>query len=103
VDTSGELLPAFQTLTVLADGIDLGLDRAQTRELLDLAGQAARRGHIRLLGTVHDGPSPRAWTGCRWSSSAARRGCPLRVPHRALRRTRRALSPRCGRPGQRER
>jgi energy-coupling factor transporter ATP-binding protein EcfA2 len=55
VDTSGELLPAFQTLTVLADGIDLGLDRAQTRELLDLAGQAARRGHIRLLGTVHDG------------------------------------------------
>jgi hypothetical protein len=54
VDTSGELLPAFQALTVLADGLDLGLDRAQTRELLDLAGQAAERGHIRLLGTAHD-------------------------------------------------
>jgi hypothetical protein len=54
VDTSGELLPAFQALTVLADGLDLGLDRAQTRELLGLAGQAAERGHIRLLGTAHD-------------------------------------------------
>lgn len=54
VDTSGELLPASQVLTVLADGLDLGLDRAQSRELLGLAGQAAQRGHIRLLATVHD-------------------------------------------------
>jgi hypothetical protein len=54
VDTSGEVLPVFQVLTVLADGLDLGLDRAQTRELLALAGQAARRGHIQLLGTLQD-------------------------------------------------
>jgi energy-coupling factor transporter ATP-binding protein EcfA2 len=54
VDTSGEVLPVFQVLTVLADGLDLGLDRAQTRELLSLAGQAARRGHIQLLGTLQD-------------------------------------------------
>jgi energy-coupling factor transporter ATP-binding protein EcfA2 len=76
VDTSGELLPAFQTLTVLADGIDLGLDRAQTRELLDLAGQAARRGHIRLLGTVHDGTVAEGMDGV----SVVEFGRPARVP-----------------------
>jgi hypothetical protein len=54
VDTSTELLPAGQVLTVLADGLDLGLDRRQVRELLRLAGLAAARGHIRLLGTVLD-------------------------------------------------
>jgi hypothetical protein len=54
VDTSTELLPAGQVLTVLADGLDLGLDRRQARELLRLAGVAAARGHIRLLGTVQD-------------------------------------------------
>ncbi|SCE52953.1 hypothetical protein GA0115240_17614 [Streptomyces sp. DvalAA-14] len=54
VDTSTELLPAGQVLTVLADGLDLGLDRRQARELLRLAGLAAARGHIRLLGTVQD-------------------------------------------------
>jgi hypothetical protein len=50
----GEVPDADQVLTVLADGLDHGLDRAQTRELLDLAGQAAGRGHIRLVGTVQD-------------------------------------------------
>jgi hypothetical protein len=54
VDTSTELLPAGQVLTVVADGFDLGLDRRQARELLRLAGLAAARGHIRLLGTVQD-------------------------------------------------
>lgn len=54
VDTSTELLPASQVLTVLGDGFDHGLDRRQQRELLRLAGLAAGRGHIRLLGTVQD-------------------------------------------------
>ncbi|MBM9507322.1 AAA family ATPase [Actinacidiphila acididurans] len=54
VDTSTELLPAGQVLTVLGDGLDLGLDRRQLRELLRLAGLAAGRGHIRLLATVQD-------------------------------------------------
>lgn len=54
VDTSTELLPAGQVLTVVADGLDLGLDRRQARELLRLAGLAAAHGHIRLLGTVQD-------------------------------------------------
>jgi hypothetical protein len=54
VDTSTELLPAGQVLTVVADGLDLGMDRRQARELLRLAGLAASRGHIRLLATVQD-------------------------------------------------
>ncbi|SDO55873.1 AAA family ATPase [Actinacidiphila guanduensis] len=54
VDTSTELLPAGQVLTVVADGLDLGVDRRQARELLRLAGLAASRGHIRLLATVQD-------------------------------------------------
>jgi hypothetical protein len=54
VDTSTELLPAGQVLTVLGDGLDLGIDRRQLRELLRLAGLAAGRGHIRLLATVQD-------------------------------------------------
>jgi energy-coupling factor transporter ATP-binding protein EcfA2 len=54
VDTSSELLPAGQVLTVLADGLDHGLDAGQAREVLRLAGLAAGRGHIRLLGTVWD-------------------------------------------------
>ncbi len=54
VDTSTELLPAGQVLTVVADGLDLGLDRRQAREVLRLAGLAAARGHIRLLATVQD-------------------------------------------------
>ncbi|MFE2544068.1 AAA family ATPase [Actinacidiphila glaucinigra] len=54
VDTSGEVPDAVQVLTVLADGLDAGLDRAQSRQLLALAAQVAERGHIRLIGTVHD-------------------------------------------------
>jgi hypothetical protein len=76
VDTSAELLPAAQALTVLADGLDLGLDRAQTRELLGLAGQAAPRGHIRLLGTVHDASVADGMDGV----SVIEFGRPARVP-----------------------
>ncbi len=54
VDTSTEHLPAGQVLTVVADGLDVGVDRRQARELLRLAGLASARGHIRLLGTVQD-------------------------------------------------
>ncbi|WP_063836140.1 AAA family ATPase [Actinacidiphila yeochonensis] len=54
VDTSTELLPAGQVLTVVADGLDLGVDRRQAAELLRLARVAAARGHIRLLATVQD-------------------------------------------------
>ncbi|BBB00762.1 putative bldA-regulated nucleotide binding protein [Actinacidiphila reveromycinica] len=54
VDTSTEHLPAGQVLTVVADGLDVGVDRRQARELLRLAGLASARGHIRLLCTVQD-------------------------------------------------
>jgi|GEM_PF-2017718 len=54
VDTSTELLPAGQVLTVVADGLDLGVDRRQAAELLRLAQVAASRGHIRLLATVNE-------------------------------------------------
>ncbi|MCQ4083036.1 ATP-binding protein [Streptomyces sp. RB6PN25] len=54
MDQSAEVLPAQRAMTVLADGLDYGLDLAQTRELLSLAVRAAERGHVRLVGTVHD-------------------------------------------------
>lgn len=54
VDPVGEVPAAMQTLTVLADGLDRGLDPAQSRELADLAGRMCERGHIRLLGSVSD-------------------------------------------------
>jgi energy-coupling factor transporter ATP-binding protein EcfA2 len=54
MDQSAEVLPARQAMTVLADGLDAGLDRAQTRELLSLATRAAARGHVRLVGTVFE-------------------------------------------------
>jgi hypothetical protein len=72
VDTSAEFPDAVQVLTVLADGLDTGLDRAQTRELLSLAGRAAERGHIRLLGTVHDAGIAEGMSGV--SLAALRRG-----------------------------
>jgi energy-coupling factor transporter ATP-binding protein EcfA2 len=72
VDTSREFPDAVQVLTVLADGLDTGLDRAQTRELLSLAERAAERGHIRLLGTVHDAAIADGMTGV--SIAALRRG-----------------------------
>ncbi|ORT57336.1 biotin transporter BioY [Streptomyces sp. CB03238] len=52
MDPAAEVPHAMQTLTVLADGFDRGLDRRQTRELAALAAQICGDGHIRLVGTV---------------------------------------------------
>ncbi|MET9609456.1 ATP-binding protein [Streptomyces sp. NPDC006512] len=52
VDPAAELLSARQALTVLADGLDRGLDRRQSAELLRLALLSGGRGHIRLVGSV---------------------------------------------------
>ncbi|MEU3467685.1 ATP-binding protein [Streptomyces sp. NPDC006687] len=52
VDPAAELLSARQALTVLADGLDRGLDRRQTAELLRLALLSGERGHIRLVAAV---------------------------------------------------
>ncbi len=54
VDPVGEVPAALQTLTVLADGLDRGLDRRQARELLRLAVRTSARGHVRLVGAVSD-------------------------------------------------
>ncbi|MFC9543490.1 ATP-binding protein [Streptomyces sp. NPDC056956] len=54
VDAPGEVPAALQTLTVLADGLDRGLDPGQRAELLRLAARMCERGHIRLAGTVSD-------------------------------------------------
>ncbi|GAA0311852.1 ATP-binding protein [Streptomyces polychromogenes] len=52
VDPAAELLSARQALTVLADGLDRGLDRRQGAELLRLALLSGERGHIRLVAGV---------------------------------------------------
>ncbi|MEU9034168.1 ATP-binding protein [Streptomyces sp. NPDC048352] len=52
VDPAAELLSARQALTVLADGLDRGLDRRQAAELLRLALLSGGRGHIRLVASV---------------------------------------------------
>ncbi|MYS69531.1 ATP-binding protein, partial [Streptomyces sp. SID5926] len=49
VDPAGEVPAALQTLTVLADGFDRGLDVRQRAELLRLAARMCDRGHIRLV------------------------------------------------------
>ncbi|MCC8340878.1 ATP-binding protein [Streptomyces sp. R1] len=54
VDPAGEVPAALQTLTVLADGFDRGLDAAQRAELLRLAARMCDRGHIRFVGAVAD-------------------------------------------------
>ncbi|MGY3204616.1 energy-coupling factor transporter ATP-binding protein EcfA2 [Streptomyces sp. TE5632] len=54
VDAPGEVPAALQTLTVLADGLDRGLDPLQRAELLRLAARMCERGHIRLVGAVSD-------------------------------------------------
>ncbi|WP_432247382.1 AAA family ATPase [Streptomyces sanyensis] len=55
VDAVAEVPEAYQSLTVLADGLDRGLDPAQARHLTALAAEMCARGHIRLLGAVADG------------------------------------------------
>lgn len=54
VDPAGEVPAALQTLTVLADNLDRGLDVRQRAELLRLALRMCERGHIRLVGAVSD-------------------------------------------------
>ncbi|WP_133886406.1 ATP-binding protein [Streptomyces sp. BK208] len=54
VDPAGEVPAALQTLTVLADGFDRGLDVRQRAELLRLAARMCERGHIRFVGAVAD-------------------------------------------------
>ncbi|GGX71196.1 AAA family ATPase [Streptomyces minutiscleroticus] len=54
VDPAGEVPAALQTLTVLADGFDRGLDARQRGELLRVAALMCARGHIRLVGAVGD-------------------------------------------------
>ncbi|MBD0423697.1 ATP-binding protein [Streptomyces sp. TRM S81-3] len=54
VDPAGEVPAALQTLTVLADGFDRGLDPRQREELLRLAVRMCERGHIRLVGAVSE-------------------------------------------------
>ncbi|EGX58356.1 bldA-regulated nucleotide binding protein [Streptomyces zinciresistens K42] len=54
VDPAGEVPAALQTLTVLCDGLDRGLDPAQRAELVGLAARMCARGHIRVAGAVSD-------------------------------------------------
>ncbi len=56
MDPVQEMLPARQALAVLADGLDRGLDRRQSAALLALTARMCRRGHIRLVGAVHEAP-----------------------------------------------
>ncbi|MET9950500.1 ATP-binding protein [Streptomyces sp. NPDC006339] len=55
VDPATEVPQAMQTLTVLADGLDRGLDKRQMRALLSLAGEVCATGHLRLVATVGEG------------------------------------------------
>ncbi|MDV5148935.1 ATP-binding protein [Streptomyces sp. SBC-4] len=52
MDRIAEVPEAMQSLTLLADGLDRGLDGRQVRELLGLAAAIAADGHIRVAGTV---------------------------------------------------
>lgn len=55
VDAVAEVPEAYQSLTVLADGFDRGLDRTQCAELTALAGRMCARGHIRLVAAMGEG------------------------------------------------
>jgi hypothetical protein len=57
LDTAREVPSAMQTLTLLADNLDQGLDARQRAGVLALAVRMAERGHIRCAGAVGD-PSP---------------------------------------------
>ncbi|MFF5187921.1 ATP-binding protein [Streptomyces sp. NPDC000345] len=54
LDTAGEVPSAMQTLTLLTDNLDRGLDVRQRTGLLRLAVRMADRGHIRCVGAVSD-------------------------------------------------
>ncbi|MEU5835730.1 ATP-binding protein [Streptomyces diacarni] len=55
VDTVEEVPAARWAMTVLADGLDGGLDERQTAALLTLAERMSERGHVRLLATGTQG------------------------------------------------
>ncbi|MER6997007.1 ATP-binding protein [Streptomyces sp. NPDC000410] len=63
MDQPAEVPGALQSLTVLADGLDRCLDRAQLRELASLAGEICAGGHVRLVGAVSDSTSVRGIEG----------------------------------------
>ncbi|MGW2302686.1 ATP-binding protein [Streptomyces sp. NPDC001809] len=52
MDRIAEVPEAMQSLTLLADGLDRGLDERQAGELLGLAVGIAADGHVRVAGTV---------------------------------------------------
>ncbi|WP_426366769.1 ATP-binding protein [Streptomyces sp. E-08] len=52
MDRIAEVPDAMQSLTLLADGLDRGLDGRQLGELLRLATDIAADGHVRVAGTV---------------------------------------------------
>ncbi|MFI1678502.1 MULTISPECIES: AAA family ATPase [unclassified Streptomyces] len=54
VDPVAEVPQAYQSLTILADGLDRRLDARQARTLGNLAARTCGRGHIRLVGAVGD-------------------------------------------------
>ncbi|MFR9795043.1 ATP-binding protein [Streptomyces sp. MS06] len=54
LDPVGEVPAALQTLTVLTDGFDRGLDARQRSELAGLAARMGERGHIRCVGAVSE-------------------------------------------------
>ncbi|WP_369273941.1 ATP-binding protein [Streptomyces sp. R11] len=54
VDPVGEVPAAMQTLSVVVDGFDRGLDPVQRGELVGLAARMCERGHIRVVGAVSD-------------------------------------------------
>ncbi|MYU21960.1 ATP-binding protein [Streptomyces sp. SID8352] len=53
-DPAGEVPADLQTLTVLTDGLDRGLDARQRTELLRLAARMCERGRVRLVAAVSD-------------------------------------------------
>ncbi|MBO1335644.1 ATP-binding protein [Streptomyces sp. VRA16 Mangrove soil] len=55
VDAAAEVPEAYQTLTVVADDFDRGLDPRQSAELTALAARMCARGHIRLVAAVDEG------------------------------------------------
>ncbi len=60
---AAEIPEAERLLTVLAEGLDLGLDRARTAQLLRLAVEVAARGHVRLLATAGEGEAAASVAG----------------------------------------
>ncbi|RAJ58868.1 hypothetical protein K378_05102 [Streptomyces sp. Amel2xB2] len=78
MDPVREVLPARQALTVLADGLDRGLDARQAAELTALAVRMGKRGHVRLLAAVSEaGPVARAVAEAAAGEGARRPGVAL--------------------------